>query len=264
MKEEFKIGDRVFIDRPYNTGVITDIMEICNPESLRLEQLQVMVKYDSWDLSEWIPLWRVRLYSPRRYLKVIFNDPATILFVDGKKYISKAHDEDFDKEKGLMACLLKSFGISYLDLQRMIKSAKVQNRKEPPKDKEPQKQWTKEEIITAYRDKAEDELRDELEKQKTASKRWDNEPQITNIKKTVSPCGKHRGKPYQFTTGDLVLVRDCYSYKCQRAEDVLNLLNKELEICGIFEDDFTKFYAVGYNGEHYMFAGSELEPVWED
>ena len=36
-------------------------------------------------------------------MRVIFNDPATILIVGNKKYVSKAHDEKFDEEKGLLA-----------------------------------------------------------------------------------------------------------------------------------------------------------------
>ena len=57
-------------------------------------------------------------------MKVIFNPPATILFKDGKKYVSKAHYEEFDEEKGLLMCLAKANGISHLELKRMIKNAK--------------------------------------------------------------------------------------------------------------------------------------------
>lgn len=44
--------------------------------------------------------------------KVIFNDPATIiLWDDGSKTVVKAHDEPFDKEKGLaMAIAKKALG----------------------------------------------------------------------------------------------------------------------------------------------------------
>lgn len=55
---------------------------------------------------------------------VIFNPPATILIRNGKKYISKAHDEEFDEEKGLLMCLAKASGITHLELKRMIKNAK--------------------------------------------------------------------------------------------------------------------------------------------
>ena len=45
-------------------------------------------------------------------VKVVFNKPATIVwFADGDKVIVKAHDEDFDKEKGVaMAVMRKLYG----------------------------------------------------------------------------------------------------------------------------------------------------------
>lgn len=61
--------------------------------------------------------------------KVIFNPPATILYMNGKKYVSKAHEEDFDEEKALAITLCKAFGISYLELKRMIKNAKRPDKK---------------------------------------------------------------------------------------------------------------------------------------
>lgn len=63
-------------------------------------------------------------------IKVIYNNPATILYMNGKKYVSKVHNEEFDEEKGLLMCLAKANGISNLELQRMIKGAK---RIEPSK-----------------------------------------------------------------------------------------------------------------------------------
>ena len=65
--------------------------------------------------------------------RIIFNKPATILYADGERYVTKAHQEEFDEEKGLALALLKAFGISYLDLQRLIKSATVQEKKVPKK-----------------------------------------------------------------------------------------------------------------------------------
>lgn len=56
--------------------------------------------------------------------KVVFNPPATILWRNGKKYVSKAHNEEFDEEKGLLMCLAKANGITHLELKRMIKNAK--------------------------------------------------------------------------------------------------------------------------------------------
>lgn len=68
-------------------------------------------------------------------IKVIFNDPATILFMNGKKYVSKAHNEPFDEEKGLLMCLAKAQGISHLELKRMIKGAKREYKPLPPKER---------------------------------------------------------------------------------------------------------------------------------
>lgn len=63
-------------------------------------------------------------------IKVIYNNPVTILYMNGKKYVSKAHEEQFDEEKGLLMCLAKANGISHLELQRMIKGAKRVKPKE--------------------------------------------------------------------------------------------------------------------------------------
>lgn len=57
--------------------------------------------------------------------EVIFNPPATILYKDGEKYVSKCDSVDtFDEEKGLMLCLLKSHGYTYSDIERLLNSAK--------------------------------------------------------------------------------------------------------------------------------------------
>lgn len=58
--------------------------------------------------------------------KVIINNPAVILMIDGKKYVSKAMPGDaFDPEKGLLMCLLKWKGSTNSDMKRLLKSAHV-------------------------------------------------------------------------------------------------------------------------------------------
>ena len=67
----------------------------------------------------------------RKRMKVIFNNPATILFVDDEKFVVKCHEEEFDEEKAVAIALCKSFGISYMDLKRIIKDAqRPENKKE--------------------------------------------------------------------------------------------------------------------------------------
>ena len=38
------------------------------------------------------------------------------------KHVSVAKDEEFDREKGLMMCLLKDMGVTYSDIQVMLKN----------------------------------------------------------------------------------------------------------------------------------------------
>lgn len=46
--------------------------------------------------------------SSTKMKKVIFNDPATIVYLeDGTKTVVKCQDEEFDKEKGLLAAIAK-------------------------------------------------------------------------------------------------------------------------------------------------------------
>lgn len=61
-----------------------------------------------------------------REMRVIFNNPTTILIVNGKKYIAKAHDEEFDEEKGLLMCLAKASGYTHANLKALLKSARRQ------------------------------------------------------------------------------------------------------------------------------------------
>lgn len=86
--------------------------------AIHITKSEKMLREKLFDMIAKVP-------SKNKY-EVIFNKSATILFVDGKKYISKAHNENFDSEKGLLMCLAKANGISYLELKRMIKGAKWQ------------------------------------------------------------------------------------------------------------------------------------------
>lgn len=64
-----------------------------------------------------------------RGMRVIFNNPATILIVGDKKYIAKAHDEEFDEEKGLLMCLAKASGYTHANLKSLLKTAQRQTPK---------------------------------------------------------------------------------------------------------------------------------------
>lgn len=52
---------------------------------------------------------KIKEYEMKKIEKVIFNDPATIVFWrDGSKTVVKAKDEPFDKEKGLAMAIAKN------------------------------------------------------------------------------------------------------------------------------------------------------------
>lgn len=79
--------------------------------------------------GKWFEIMRER-YGNEPKNEVIFNEPATILYKDGKKYVCKCDKEDkFSEELGLALCLLKSFGVSYSDFEKLLKGAKRQGGK---------------------------------------------------------------------------------------------------------------------------------------
>lgn len=204
--------------------------------------------------------------------KVIFNNPATILLIGKNKYVSKAHDEPFDPEKGLLMCLAKANGISHLDLKRMIKNAKVQSKRKKTST-------NKEEIYVNDEKFGQPELDSEREKLYKEIPQRNIEDYMTKIpfyfdiptsdidsgfkvpmveeKVVVSPKGKKRGQPYKFFAGDKVIVRDCSYYKYTTNANAKQLLNKVLEI----GQDNSDFAGSVYIVNGFEFSGSELEPV---
>lgn len=61
--------------------------------------------------------------------KLIFNGNATILFKDGKKYVTKCDISDtYDREKGLLTVLAKANGYNYEAIQKMLKNAIIKGK----------------------------------------------------------------------------------------------------------------------------------------
>ncbi len=78
-----------------------------------------------------------RLYSNLKVEKVIFNDPATIVFWnDGSKTVVKCGEgETFDEEKGFaIACTKKMFGNNHIYYGKMQKAIEKAVRKETDND----------------------------------------------------------------------------------------------------------------------------------
>lgn len=58
--------------------------------------------------------------------RIIFNKENTILIDDkGHKYVSiTGHGDAFDKEKGVMMCMLKALGYNFTDISNLLNTVK--------------------------------------------------------------------------------------------------------------------------------------------
>ena len=74
-------------------------------------------------------LWSPEMLEPVKEDKLIFNGNATILFKDGKKYVTKCDTSDtYDREKGLLTVLAKANGYNYEAIQEMLKNAIIKGK----------------------------------------------------------------------------------------------------------------------------------------
>lgn len=284
---ELKIGDRVLDKRNDKFGTVIDIEynRFIDDESelitIEYDGLDIHARFQTPLKEDFIEKLKnkgdKKMKSNKKY-EVILNDPAVILFeynpftMKEDKYVSKAHNEPFDPEKGLLMCLAKANGISHLDLKRMIKNAKVQSKGKKTST-------NKEEIYVNGEKFEQPELDSEREKLYKEIPQRNIEDNMTKIpfhfdiptsdidlgfkvpmaeeKVVVSPKGKKRGQPYKFFAGDKVIVRDCSYYKYTTNANAKQLLNRVWEIAQDNSDFAGSLYVI--NGVE--FAGSELEPV---
>ena len=66
-------------------------------------------------------LSREQKLNPNNIKKVIFNPPATIvIFKDDTKVVAKTHNEEYDEEKGFMACMMQVMFHSRSQFNKMI------------------------------------------------------------------------------------------------------------------------------------------------
>lgn len=261
----FKIGDKVKMFDPVRYGTVIDFryerkiddemyfIEIFWDDGMKKEYFlptNEFVKIDKGEEKMKVKdenKNKISVFKGKIY-KVMFNGPATVLFVDSlyadkkEKFITKAYNEDFDEEKGLALALLKSFGMSYLDFKRILATAKKDEQNKKEKNIEDKN------------------LQNENDVALDLTHLISTDSYVPN----QSPKGKHKGKPYQFELDDVVVVRDCYSYKYENSEDVQPLLNKELAIYDMYEENYTKLFVVEYMDRKFLFAGSELEPIFQD
>mgnify|MGYP003291453905 CR=1 FL=1 len=65
--------------------------------------------------------------------KVIFQDKNTVLRVGNEVYVAKPEKgEKFDKEKGLLVCLIKALGVTTSDFLELMQSGIDKNSRKKP------------------------------------------------------------------------------------------------------------------------------------
>lgn len=178
--------------------------------------------------------------------------------MNGKKYISKAHEEEFDEEKGLLMCLAKANGISHLELQRMIKGAKRVSMAEKisKKIKKASKDEVlkiggivKKETIDCISRSIHDEMLGNVELKK-------------HIDSEISKALKKQGRPRRIKVGDKVRIKEVphndyeYGYEPEMEE----LKGNVYQIAEVRDNNT---FIVYHNDYDYWYARDEIELVEE-
>lgn len=213
-----------------NGGVLVEVKDGYTTWNFHINDVKLFNKGEEKMKYNQQTVKKGNVFNGKSY-SVIFNGPATVLFVDEiysrkkEKFVTKAYNEVLDEEKGLALALLKSFGMSYLDFKRILATSKKEEKevKENKNQVKVKKEVIKNEIVVD------------------------------------SPKGKKKGKPFTFFVGDKVIVRNCDYYTHTTNANGRKNLNK---VCTIEKDnsDYTgTCYVV--NGVEY--SGSELQPYKE-
>ena len=130
---KFKVGDKVRVKKDLIPGekymcisVVYGMKRMCG----KIATIKrVSPGYDYIVLEESDYIWSPGMLEPVKEDKLIFNGNATILFKDGKKYVTKCDTSDtYDREKGLLTVLAKANGYNYEAIQEMLKNATIQGK----------------------------------------------------------------------------------------------------------------------------------------
>ena len=104
------------------TTAKSNLADICGPYTAQQVNQIIGVK----EKTEREKAYENYLSRKNKYSKydLKISKDAVILYNKNKKvkHVSVAKDEEFDREKGLMMCLLKDMGVTYSDIQVMLKN----------------------------------------------------------------------------------------------------------------------------------------------
>ena len=103
------------------TAIKSTLADTCGPYTIQQVNQIIGVK----EKTEQEKAYEKYLSRKNKYSKydLKISKDAVILYNKNKKvkHVSVAKDEEFDREKGLMMCLLKDMGVTYSDIQVMLK-----------------------------------------------------------------------------------------------------------------------------------------------
>ena len=103
------------------TAAKSTLADICGPYTAQQVNQIIGIK----EKTEQEKAYENYLSRKNKYSKydLKISKDAVILYNKNKKvkHVSVAKDEEFDREKGLMMCLLKDMGVTYSDIQVMLK-----------------------------------------------------------------------------------------------------------------------------------------------
>ena len=104
------------------TAAKSTLADICGPYTTQQVNQIIGLK----EKTEQEKAYENYLSRKNKYSKydLKISKDAVILYNKNKKvkHVSVAKDEEFDREKGLMMCLLKDMGVTYSDIQVMLKN----------------------------------------------------------------------------------------------------------------------------------------------
>ena len=130
---KFKVGDKVRVKKnlkighKYGKDIFVKEMEYMRGEIATITAIycdgkKFSIKGSTYFLTP-------EMVEPVIDNKLIFNGNATILFKDGKKYVTKCDTSDtYDREKGLLTVLAKANGYNYEAIQEMLKNATIKGK----------------------------------------------------------------------------------------------------------------------------------------
>lgn len=130
---KFKVGDKVRVRK----NLIPGEKYMCISAVYGMKRMcgkiatikRVSPGYDYIVLEESDYIWSPGMLEPVKEDKLIFNGNATILFKDGKKYVTRCDTSDtYDREKGLLTVLAKANGYNYEAIQEMLKNATIKGK----------------------------------------------------------------------------------------------------------------------------------------